>query len=63
MVLYLYQCWRCCWTETLDIKVATRDEKQWCQACRENSLSRKGWAIRPEGWHKNKDGVVTIRKV
>jgi predicted nucleic acid-binding Zn ribbon protein len=62
MPLYLYACPYCCWTERHDVEVKSRNEKQWCQACRKNSLARKGWALRPEGWHVDQDGFVTIRK-
>ena len=62
MPLYSYRCWRCCWTEVLDIEVKNRNKKQWCDSCREHSLSRYSWRIVPEGWHTNKYGEVTIRK-
>ena len=62
MPLYPYLCRRCCWTETLDIEVKDRDKKQWCDSCREHTLDRTSWRIKPEGWYTNEHGVVTIRK-
>jgi hypothetical protein len=62
MPLYNYNCWRCCWTERVEVEVKNRNEKQWCDSCRELSLSRDSWALKPEGWHVGKHGFVTVRK-
>ena len=62
MPLYHYKCPLCAWTERVDVRIHDRNNKQWCQGCRDYIMKRTSWLLKPEGWTSNENDDVVLRK-